>query len=132
MNLFYMSHPVSPKDDETIEGNLARAKRWRKWLVETFPQHAFIAPWIEEIEIIGSDGTPVERERGLLRDCAWAARSDAVILVGGRVGSGGLREGQAAPRIADLTALGVEPPYALEGDMLALLRRDLEGGLRVA
>lgn len=106
--LLYLAHPV--RGD--VPGNLARARRWLRWLrTNAHPEAAIIAPWLLDIEVLGEDdGDPAQRERALQRCELVAQRCDVVVLVGGRISEGMRREAAAAPAIVDLTYLGEEPP----------------------
>lgn len=104
--VLYLAHPVSGD----VPGNVARAKRWLRWACRAFGACAVIAPWIQAIELGEDDSNPVQRELGLRRDEAIAARCDAVLLVGGRRSSGMAREASVARAVIDMTMLGDEPP----------------------
>lgn len=104
--VWYMAHPV--RGD--VAANVARAKRWLRFLRARFPDVAIIAPWITAIDAGEDDSDPAQRERGLL-DCeATVERCDAIVLVGGRVSSGMQREAVVAKLVHDWTGLGDEPP----------------------
>lgn len=149
--VLYVAHPVAPTEAEieyaklsigklpewgltpisaAIQQNLQRALRWLAWLRKSFPETTFIAPWISVIQSVGGDGTPEEREAGLVDDCAVVERCDGIVLVGGMVSSGMRREMEhgAAFRestkvlhhgmtfvfgIYDLTGLGSDVPRDL-------------------
>ena len=121
--VFYVAHPVAypckcrmrrgdTLPHETLEAealcNLARAKRWLRWLLER-TDVALCAPWMPYVEILPDGGE--WRERGLLDDCAMAARCDGIILCGGRISSGmernwdAVRDGLLKRRHADTLAL---------------------------
>lgn len=108
--VMYMMHPVSPSPGETVEANIQRALRWLAWLRKKYPCITFIAPWIAAIQSIGVDGTPGQREAGLVDDCAVVEICYANVAVGGRWSSGMRREASHASHIFDLTPLGPEPP----------------------
>lgn len=107
--VWYMAHPVAGD----VAGNLARAHRWLRWLMDCCPDDAVIAPWIPGV-VVGDDSDPAQRQRGLLDCAATSARCDGVILVGGRVSTGMAIERDAAiaagREVRDLTVLGDEPP----------------------
>lgn len=154
--VLYVAHPVAPTEGEiaavpkynkgghgmanrdellrrAVEANIQRALRWLAWLRKSFPETTFIAPWIATIQSLGGDGTPEEREAGLVDDCAVVERCDGIVLVGGRISSGMRREmehglaGNTAYRatrvvhlgmtttfkVYDLTGLGAPPPKDL-------------------
>lgn len=107
MRVIYMAHPYGGKPE-----NLARAKRWMRWIEETQPV-AVNASWILECEI-WDDANPDERSAGLRRDIANIRRCDEIWAVGGRVSEGMGVEINAAAEynipLMDLTAFGEEPP----------------------
>lgn len=108
MKVWYMAHPVAGD----VPGNIARAKRWFRWLVKAVPGDVcVIAPWLETLEWCAEDdGDPAVRERAMQRNVVLANLCDAVVLVGGRVSAGMQREADAAKEVRDLTCLGEEPP----------------------
>lgn len=97
-----------------LRANIDRALRWLAWLRKSFPETTFIAPWIAGVQSVGGDGTPEEREAGVV-DCC-----DGIVLCGGRIYEGirsamehGIRfcERRLNPfGWHDLTAIGSEPP----------------------
>lgn len=125
--LLYMAHPVSPTPDEiaapaiqfaaktrittphsrderamhlATSANINSAMRWLAWLRKSFPETTFIAPWIAGVLSVGGDGSPEEREAGMVDCCAVVERCDGIVLVGGRISSGMRREmehGQRRP-----------------------------------
>lgn len=111
MKLYYMAHPVSGD----VAGNLARAKRWLKWLYKEYTDWGIIAPWLEIVEYSGLDNNNLEDLlRGLEIDKETVARCDGIILVGGQISRGMHMELEVAKQhglhIEDLTKLGPEPP----------------------
>lgn len=136
--VYYVCHPVRPTEDEiaatsakysrainrdrvpeeraTYTANLAtdenvqRLGRWLAWLRKTWPQITFIAPWAADLLLGADDADPEQRERGLI-DCETVVPLCAgVVLVGGRIGSGGMRERAVARNVVDMLHLGAEPP----------------------
>lgn len=107
--VWYVAHPVVGD----VAGNVARARRWLRWLIDQEPLRAFCCPWIPYVEVL-PDADAQQRERGLRDDEAMAARCDGIVLVGGRISSGMRREmlatAAAGGRVVDLTGLGAEPP----------------------
>jgi hypothetical protein len=103
--LVYMAHPVAGD----VPGNLAKAKTWLKWLNAAFPDVAFIAPWIVEIQIY-DDNDPAQREASLTRICVSVQRCDALIHVGSRISGGMEREARHAVRSFDCTNPSGLPP----------------------
>jgi hypothetical protein len=89
--LAYMAHPIAGD----VPGNCARARRWLAWLQRTYPDRAFIAPYIDWIEAGDDDSDPVQRELGLQRCCAVAAVCTEFWPVGGRLTEGMRREQRA-------------------------------------
>src|SRR3990170_7868143 len=100
MRTVYVAHPVGAPTQEEVDANIARAKRWYRWLCDTQPDCAFVANWIVDVEVYhGADtnmipGHPEHeaRLRGLDRDDAVIAACDEFWMVGGRV-SGGMQRG---------------------------------------
>ena len=105
----YMAHPVGG----AVENNLARARRWLKYLNSVGENAIYIAPWIVECEIY-DDNDPAQRESSLRRVCEVIKRCDFIALVGGRGSAGMAREAAVAVlagvEVIDLTGLGEEPP----------------------
>ena len=62
------------------------------WLRVSFSETTFIAPWIAGVQSVGSDGTPEEREAGMIDCCAVVERCDGIVLMGPRISSGMRRE----------------------------------------
>ena len=113
VRLIYLAHPLSGD----VPGNLARAKKWLRWMRIAYPGAATIAPWIQEIEVLGDDDAdPEKREAALRRDELIASRCDAIVLVGGRLSPGMARELRAVRAVGgyviDLLSLGPEPTEA--------------------
>jgi hypothetical protein len=106
--LAWMGHPSK---------NLARAKRWLKWLLRTFSRVDFAADWILWIEVL-DDANPVERARGLAFCNTMLGRMTDYWMVGGQVSPGMGAELVTARavnvEVVDLTFLGDEPPQ--DGD----------------
>jgi hypothetical protein len=123
-----MAHPLGAPTAEGITANLARARRWFKWLLETFPNVDFGANWILWCESL-DDMNPEHRARGLAFDDEEIKRMDGFWMVGGRVSSGMARGRDLAlslgKPVVDLTALGEEPPKhsreMIEAVMVALV-----------
>lgn len=125
--VWYVCHPLRPTAEELVavrdcefgvvddvrvatRVNLDRALRWLAWLRRTFPEVTFIAPWIAAVLSGEDDADPVKRANGLRDDCRVVRRCDGVVLCGGRVSEGMALERDRAEAVADLTALGGEPP----------------------
>lgn len=107
--VMYVAHPVSGD----VEANLARARRWLRWLVDCYPGFAFCLPWMAYVQALDE---ATHRERGLRDDLEMLRRCDGIILVGGRLSSGmALEKGvaeDAALEVHDMLHLGEEPPGA--------------------
>ncbi len=110
LKVAYLAHPVGGD----VLANLAKAKRWVRWLEETHLPHVAInAPWITECEI-WDDDDPQQRADGMARDREIMIRCDLIILAGGKISNGMAGELRAAKlagmEVIDLTHLGEEPP----------------------
>ena len=112
----YMCHPVAGD----VDGNIKRAMRWLVWLRRSFPDTTFIAPWISDIMSGQDDSDPKQREAGLVDCCATVKLCAGIVLVGGRISSGMLRESGNARATCDLTHLGDEPPEQIYAHDLQL------------
>lgn len=93
-------------------GNVDRARRWVKWLMEREPDVAFQCSWMT-LAMVLDDSDPEHRERAL-RDCVTLAGAcDGIVLVGGRVSPGMTLELDACIAgggvVYDLTSLGADP-----------------------
>lgn len=116
MRLIYVAHPCGSPAEQPA--NLARCKRWLRWLILTSSlpdQMAFLCPWLHELELqLAHPGElPVWHRAAIMDRCiAVAARCDGLVLVGGRISPGMQREADVAPSVLDLTHLGDEPPEA--------------------
>lgn len=108
--VYYMAHPVSGD----VPGNVARALRWFKHLVDQHPDWAISAPWIPYVLGLSEE---TDRERGLRDDMEMVRRCDGILLVGGKLSGGMALELQAANiaglDVVDLLHLGDEPPGTL-------------------
>lgn len=100
MPIVYVGHPVSGD----VEGNLKLTKHWIRWLCDRYPNVAWIAPWITEVEVF-DDANPPQREAGLRRDEAVSALCTAFIALV-KFTTGVQREADANERVIDATALG--------------------------
>lgn len=117
MRVAYLAHPVGALTQSDVDRNIFRAMRWYRWACNTFPDRAFVANWIVDVEVFyGTDAGPnyatnIERIRGLRRDDAVIKRCDEVWLVGGEISSGMARAKARAKCLYDFTRLGPEPPW---------------------
>jgi hypothetical protein len=113
----YVAHPLGAPTQVEVDANLERAKRWYRWACDSYPDRAFVANWIVDIEVYpGTDTDPNHPARllGLDRDDAVVRICDEYWMVGGRI-STGVGRGRDVARdahdiIYDLTYLGTEPP----------------------
>lgn len=109
--IYRMEHPFAPL--RSTEDNLARAKRWLRWLARTFTDIDTVAEWIPWVEVL-DDSNPIERARGLALGEEMAKRLDGLWLVGGRISNGMKMAITVAVEhkktVFDLTTLGDEPP----------------------
>lgn len=126
MRVVYVAHPVGAETIAGVAQNLARAKRWYLWLLESYPGLAFNMNWAVDVEVYlnrgvdanvcGGEGDHPTRALGLLRDDAVIKTCHEMILVGGRVSAGMRRAldvaGEEYQTVYDLTHLGDEPPDA--------------------
>lgn len=121
MRIVYLAHPVSGD----VAGNLARAKRWYKWIATNFDV-AIIADWIVTCEVL-DDSREADRALGMAMNDTLISHlcCDEVWLVGGRVSAGMSSEWALADdldlAVKDLTFLGAEPPEILSQEVRALI-----------
>lgn len=123
MRVIYMAHPVGAATPEGVQANLARAKRWYRWIVKHF-NVSVVADWITCCEVF-DDADQKDRDHGLDMDLAAIERCDELFLVGGRISTGMGLERDAAEdfnlRVVDLTFLGEEPPDLVAAEILNLI-----------
>lgn len=114
MKVVYVAHPVGAPTPEGVAQNLARARRWLRWILRHY-EVAVVADW-SYCELL-DDHNPADRAFGLACDEATVKRCDEIWLVGGVVSSGMRHErdtaAMAGVRVVDLTFLGAEPPKEL-------------------
>lgn len=90
--------------------NVQRLGRWLAWLRKTWPEITFIAPWAVGLLLGADDSDPAQREAALV-DCETVVPlCTGVVLVGGRIGTGGTRERAVARNVVNMLELGAEPP----------------------
>lgn len=122
--IYYMAHPVSGD----VSANIANAKWWLKYLLLSFPNIDFTAPWIPWVEAL-SDASEEHRARGLAFDCESVRQCDAIVLVGPNVSPGMYREAEAARhagiKVFDWTGWTHESIVALEGARLLKPRLEI-------
>ncbi len=110
--VYYTAHPLGTGLERTA--NIARAKRWLAWLLKTYPDDAFVLPWVPYAEVLPDCSS--SHTRGLRDDLDVLARLDGICLVGGKLSPGMLVERnyhietRVEPRILNLLHLGAEPP----------------------
>lgn len=75
-----------------LRANVDRALRGLGWVRKAFPDVTFIAPWIAAVLSGENDANPAQREAGLVDACAIVERCTGIVLYGGRVSSGMMRE----------------------------------------
>lgn len=123
MRVIYMAHPVGAPTPEGVKANLARAKRWYRWIAKNF-NVSVVADWITGCEVF-NDANQANRDHGLDMDIATIERCDELFLVGGRISTGMGLERDAAEdfnlRVVDLTWLGEEPPDLIAPEVLNLI-----------
>lgn len=129
--LLYFAHPVSggatgtPAEIEAaVQANLARARRWVNFLLHAMPDVALELSWLSYIEAL-SEGQ-VHRDRGLRDDEINARRCDGIILCGGMMTNGMMREYdsvRAGIRARFDAALGTDLPISMDAILIDLLPR---------
>lgn len=113
LTVLYVAHPLGAPTKEGIQANIARAKRWLRWLCDHDTRHAFAIPWLPYAEAL-DDLIPEHRERGLRDGKEMIKRHDGIVLVGGRMSTGMVQDNAAMRErgrpCVDLLHLGEEPP----------------------
>ena len=107
----YLAHPVGAESIIGVNANIARARRWLRWLVEN-TDWAIVASWMPYVETLDEGDW---RARGLADDCAVLERCDAIFLCGGRRSAGmeiECREAIAAGLYVIDVAVGDDEPWA--------------------
>lgn len=106
----YVAHPIGRPPER--EGNLARARRWLRWLIGEHQEMALCMPWLPYTDVL--EETPHNRSRGIRDDLVVLQRCDLIILVGGSISHGMEIELRLATKrgmgIIDHLHLGAEPP----------------------
>jgi hypothetical protein len=126
--IYYMAHPVSPWEGETVRSNLESAKCYLRWFLSQGVPIA--APWMPYVEIFDSKGEEAEhRDQCLGYSCAMAKQFAGIICVGKRVSSGMLKEirahvdGAQHSRVFDVTGyLSVSEASDALFDVLKVLK----------
>ena len=105
----FVAHPV--RGD--LDANLARARRWLRWLISEYPDTSFNLGWEVYCRVL-DDAKPEERARGMRDARAQLTRCDTIFVVGGATTPGMKEEvalaGSCGLAIVDLTSMGEEPP----------------------
>jgi hypothetical protein len=105
----YVAHPIGGD----VAGNLARALRWLRWLIDRHPTMAFSVPWHPYCLALDNQNN-AHRARGIEDDLAVLARCEVIVLVGGRLSPGMSIELDRARvlglEVIDYLDLGAEPP----------------------
>jgi hypothetical protein len=133
MRVIYLAHPLGAATKEGVQANIARAKRWIRWIYDNFKDVAVVADWLITCEVL-DDHNPEHRAHGMRMNKAVIPRCDEFWMVGGRVSSGmgdelGLvndiigtkSDATAMRRVFDLTWLGEEPPVDVPEPVRALV-----------
>jgi hypothetical protein len=124
MRVVYMAHPLGAPTPEGVTANIARAKRWYRWIAINFPNVAVMAPWVTTCEVL-DDHNPAHRAHGMAMNKAIIPRCAEFWMVGGRVSTGMNIEMidaiACSLRVFDLTWLGEEPPVEIPEQVLALV-----------
>lgn len=105
----YVAHPVAGD----VVGNLARALRWLRWLIDRHPEIAFAMSWHPYCLTL-DERDEDHRVRGMEDNLTILLRCDAIVLCGGRLSPGMEVELALARRqgleVIDYLELGAEPP----------------------
>jgi len=123
MRVIYLAHPLGATTKEGVAANIAKAKRWVRWIYDHFPNVAVIADWLITCEVF-DDLNPEHRAHGMKMNGFVLVRCDEFWMVGGRVSTGMAHELESAMehglRIYDLTWLGEEPPVEVPERVMEL------------
>lgn len=108
-NVVYVAHPVG----SDVPGNIARTKRWLRWLIDKVPNVVWMCPWLPYLDVL-DDKNLEDRTWAIQADCEIARHCDGIVLVGGRISEGMAAEVAAVQGhpvlVFDWTYLGDEPP----------------------
>lgn len=124
MRVIYFAHPLGAPTKEGIAANLARAKRWVRWIHDNFKDVAVVAQWLITCEVL-DDHNPDHRAQGMRMNKAIIPTCREFWMAGGRI-SNGMGDEQVIAlehrlHVFDLTWLGEEPPADVPERVRALL-----------
>ena len=124
MRVIYLAHPLGAPTKEGVQANIARCKRWVRWIYDNFPDVAVVADWLITCEVL-DDHNPDHRAHGMAMNKAIIPRCREFWMVCGRISTGMNAEVLIAIehtlRTYDLTWLGEEPPAAVPEKVRALV-----------
>lgn len=124
MRVIYLAHPLGASTKEGVAANIAKAKRWIRWVYDNFPDIAVVADWLITCEVL-DDFNPEHRAHGMKMNKAIIPLTHEFWMVGGRISNGMSDESivaiDARRRIFDLTWLGDEPPVGVPEKVRALV-----------
>jgi len=124
MRVIYFAHPLGAPTPEGVTANIARAKRWVRWIYDNFPDVAVVADWLITVEVL-DDFNPEHRKHGMEMNKAIIPCCKEFWMCGGRVSNGMQDESVVAIaaqlRIFDLTWIGNEPPLLVPEKLRAIL-----------
>lgn len=112
MIITYLAAPLSPEGDETIAGNIERAKKHYALLSDRMRERVFVCDWILHAEVFAGtkDDDADLRSLGMLRNFKQIDACHEVFLVGPRISRGMAAEREYAQkrglRVVDLTGSG--------------------------
>lgn len=111
--LSYVAHPVGALTRDGVMANVARAQRWLRWLILSFPDVSFVVPWMPYVMVL-DDHDPAQRARGMADGAEVLTRCDRIDLVGGDLTTGMEAELRLAMklghRVENHLKYGPEPP----------------------
>ena len=124
MRVIYFAHPLGAPTKEGVAANIAKAKRWVRWIYDNFKNVAVVADWLITCEVL-DDHNPEHRAHGMRMNTALIPLCGEFWMVGGRISTGmGAEHGLALEhtrKVFDLTWLGEEPPVDVPEKVRVLL-----------
>lgn len=91
--VYYLAHPVTGDP----VGNCWKAIAWIHWLTLNHPEKVFVAPWVAEVLAFSNENNDKAFYDRVLSDDEEVVRHlDGILLVGGNVSGGMMRELDAA------------------------------------